>query len=206
MSINLVKGGNISLQKDGLSLTSIDVGLGWSANTRNGYAFDLDAMALLINAQGRLIDDRHFIFYKNLVSPDGAVQHSGDNRTGDGEGDDEVISIDLTKLAPEVAKVAIVASIYDGETRGQNFGGVRDAYIRLVDKTTGNEEVRFDLSDGVGTETCMIFGEVYRGPNGDWKFRAVEQGYQGGDRQYQGRTQTVNGLVAMLLDHGADVA
>ena len=179
MSISLAKGGNVSLTKIAPSLTKVAVGLGWDVRTTTGTDFDLDATALVCGPDGKVPDDRHFVFYNNLTSPDGSVEHTGDNLTGEGEGDDEVIDVNVAAVPAGVEKVVFAVSIYEGGTRGQSFGQVVNAFIRVVDATTGSELARYDLSEDASTETAMIFGELYR-HNGDWKFRAIGQGYASG--------------------------
>jgi len=179
MSVSLSKGGNVSLSKEAPGLTAVLVGLGWDVRTTTGNDFDLDASALMVGADGRILSDAHFIFFNNLTSPDGSVEHTGDNLTGEGEGDDEAIKVNLAGVPQEVDKIVITVSIYDAETRGQSFGQVRNAFIRVVNQANGQEITRYDLSEDASTETAMIFGEVYR--NGaEWKFRAVGQGYASG--------------------------
>jgi tellurium resistance protein TerD len=179
MSVSLTKGGNVSLTKEAPGLKSVLVALGWDARTTSGADFDLDASALLVNPSSQVLSDAHFVFFNNLSSPDGSVQHQGDNLTGEGDGDDEVIKVDLEAVPAEVDKVVVVVSIYDAEARSQSFGQVRNAYIRVVNQLDGAELARYDLSEDASTETAMIFGEVYRN-NGEWKFRAVGQGYASG--------------------------
>jgi tellurium resistance protein TerD len=179
MGVSLAKGGNVSLTKQAPGLTAVTVGLGWDARTTSGAAFDLDASALILNASGKILGDEYFVFFNNLVSPDGSVEHTGDNLTGDGDGDDESIKINLAGIPTDVETIVVAVSIYDAETRGQSFGQVRNAYIRVVNQADEVELARFDLSEDASTETAMIFGEVYR-HNGDWKFRAVGQGYASG--------------------------
>jgi tellurium resistance protein TerD len=181
MSVSLSKGGNVSLTKEAPGLTAVMVGLGWDARTTSGADFDLDASALLINAGGKVLSDQHFVFFNNLTSPDGSVEHTGDNLTGEGEGDDESIKVDLSRVPTDVDKVVFTVSIYDAESRRQSFGQVRNAYIRVINQAGGSEITRYDLSEDASTETAMIFGELYR--NGaEWKFRAVGQGYSTGLR------------------------
>jgi tellurium resistance protein TerD len=181
MSVSLSKGGNVSLSKEAPGLRAILVGLGWDIRTTTGDDFDLDASALLVGTDGRILSDQHFVFFNNLRSPDGSVEHTGDNRTGEGEGDDEVINVNLAGVPGEVDKIVFAASIYDAETRRQSFGQVRNAFIRVVNQDGGTEITRYDLSEDASTETAMVFGELYR--NGaDWKFRAVGQGYSTGLR------------------------
>jgi tellurium resistance protein TerD len=181
VSVTLTKGGNVSLSKMAPALTSVAVGLGWDVRTTTGTDFDLDASALLCGAGGKVVDDRHFVFFNNLTSPDGAVEHTGDNLTGEGEGDDETINVNLVGLAAGVDKVVFPVSIYDAQARSQSFGQVMNAYIRVVDRATSAELARYDLSEDASTETAMIFGELYR-HGGEWKFRAIGQGYASGLR------------------------
>ena len=179
MSVSLSKGGNVSLTKEAPGLQAVLVGLGWDARTTSGADFDLDASALMVNTSGKILSDQHFVFFNNLKSPDGSVEHTGDNLTGEGEGDDEVIKVNLGAVPTEADKIVFTVSIYDADSRQQSFGRVRNAYIRVVNQADNNEITRYDLSEDASTETAMIFGEVYR--NGaDWKFRAVGQGYSTG--------------------------
>lgn len=179
MAISLTKGGNVNLSKEAPNLTNMAVGLGWNPRATDGQAFDLDAVAFLVNESGKVRTDADFIFFNNLKSSDGSVEHTGDNRTGEGDGDDEVIKVDLTKVPADVSKVVFCAVIYDGQARNQNFGQVANAYIRIVNTQSGAEVARYDLSEDSSTETAMIFGELYKN-NGEWKFRAVGQGFAGG--------------------------
>jgi tellurium resistance protein TerD len=179
MSVSLSKGGNVSLSKEAPGLTAVLVGLGWDARTTTGADFDLDASALMVGTSGKILSDANFIFFNNLTSPDGSVEHTGDNLTGEGEGDDEVIKVNLAGVPAEVDKIVVTVSIYDAEGRGQSFGQVRNAFIRVVNQADNKELTRYDLSEDASTETAMIFGELYR--NGtEWKFRAVGQGYSTG--------------------------
>ena len=179
MAISLTKGGNVNLSKEAPNLTNMAVGLGWNPRATDGQAFDLDAVAFLVNESGKVRTDADFIFFNNLKSSDGSVEQTGDNRTGEGDGDDEVIKVDLTKVPADVSKVVFCAVIYDGQARNQNFGQVANAYIRIVNTQGGAEVARYDLSEDSSTETAMIFGELYKN-NGEWKFRAVGQGFAGG--------------------------
>jgi len=179
MAVSLSKGGNVSLSKEAPGLTAIDVGLGWDARVTDGSAFDLDASAFLLNEAGKVRKDADFIFYNNKLSEDGSVAHQGDNVTGTGEGDDEVVSIDLAKVPADVQKVAFSVTIHDAEARRQNFGQISNAYIRVLNKADGKEIARYDLSEDYSTETAMIFGELYR-HNSEWKFKAIGQGFAGG--------------------------
>ncbi|MFE7564052.1 TerD family protein [Kitasatospora sp. NPDC057500] len=181
MGVSLAKGGNVSLTKEAPGLTAVIVGLGWDVRTTTGADYDLDASALLCAANGRVLSDRHFVFFNNLSSPDGSVEHSGDNLTGGGDGDDEQIKVDLATVPGEVARVVFPVSIYDADARFQSFGQVRNAFIRVVNQANGQEIARYDLSEDASTETAMVFGELYR--NGaEWKFRAIGQGYASGLR------------------------
>jgi tellurium resistance protein TerD len=179
MAISLQKGGNVNLSKEAPGLSSLKLGLGWDVRATDGAAFDLDGVAFLLNQSGKVRSDADFIFYNNAKSADGSVQHSGDNRTGAGEGDDETLSIDLTKVPADVDRVVLAVTIHEGDTRRQNFGMVGKAFIRCINAANNSEIARYDLSEDGSTESAMIFGEVYR--NGaDWKFRAVGQGFNGG--------------------------
>ena len=181
MSVALTKGGNVSLSKSAPNLTAIMVGLGWDARSTTGADFDLDASALLLGSNGRVLSDSHFVFFNNLRSPDGSVEHTGDNLTGEGEGDDESILVNLASVPPQVERIVFPVSIYEADVRGQSFGQVSNAFIRIVNQADNNELARYDLSEDASSETAMIFGEVYR-RNGEWKFRAVGQGYASGLR------------------------
>ena len=181
MSVSLSKGGNVSLTKEAPGLTAVLVGLGWDVRTTTGADFDLDASALMLGTNGKILSDSHFIFFNNLTSPDGSVEHTGDNLTGEGEGVDEVIKVNLQAVPQDVDKIVVTVSIYDAEGRSQSFGQVRNAFIRVVNQAGGAEITRYDLSEDASTETAMVFGELYR--NGaEWKFRAVGQGYTSGLR------------------------
>lgn len=179
MAISLNKGGNLSLSKTDPNLVRILIGLGWDERVTDGAAFDLDASAFLLTVSGKVRGDHDFIFYNQLKSQDDSVEHTGDNRSGLGDGDDENLLVNLSKVAPEVEKIAITVTIHDAQARSQNFGQIANAFIRIVNQDTQVEVVRFDLAEDYSTETAMVFGEVYR-HNGEWKFRAVGQGYSGG--------------------------
>ncbi len=179
MSVTLAKGGNISLSKEAPGLTAVLVGLGWDERVTTGHTFDLDASALMVGESGRVLSDHHFVFYNNLTSPDGSVKHTGDNLDGQGDGDDEVVKVDLARVPEECARIVFPVSIHDAVAKGQNFGQVANAFIRIVDQADGRELTRFDLAEDASTETAMIFGELYR-HSGAWKFRAVGQGYASG--------------------------
>ena len=186
MAISLNKGGNLSLSKTDPSLNQVLIGLGWDARATDGADFDLDASAFLLAANDKVRGETDFIFYNQTRSPEGSVEHTGDNRTGEGDGDDEAVKINLAKVPADVQKIAITVTIHDAESRGQNFGQVQNAFIRVVNDQTNVEIVRFDLNEDYSTETAMIFGELYR-HNGEWKFRAVGQGYNGGLRSMCGQ-------------------
>ena len=176
MSVSLAKGGNVSLTKEAPGLTSVIVGVGWDVRATTGADFDLDASALMLGANGKVLSDRHFVFFNNLTSPDGTVEHTGDNLTGEGEGDDEQVKVNLAAMAPEVEKIVFPVTIYDADARRQSFGQVANAFIRVVNADGDREITRFDLSEDASTETAMLFGELYR-HGSDWKFRAIGQGY-----------------------------
>ncbi|EMJ9289302.1 TerD family protein [Klebsiella michiganensis] len=179
MAVSLVKGGNVSLTKEAPSMNVALVGLGWDARVTDGQAFDLDASVFLVGEDGKVLSDAHFVFYNNTTSPDGAVQHQGDNRTGEGDGDDEQVKIELAKVSADVKKLVFAVTIHEAEARKQNFGMVSNSYMRVVNNDTGAEIARFDLSEDASTETAMIFGELYR-HGAEWKFKAVGQGFAGG--------------------------
>ncbi|MEE1790272.1 TerD family protein [Streptomyces sp. BE308] len=191
MGVTLAKGGNVSLTKEAPGLTAVTVGLGWDVRTTTGADHDLDASALLCSETGKVLSDAHFVFYNNLNSPDGSVRHTGDNLTGEGEGDDESIDIDLSGVSVEIAKIVFPVSIHDAQSRGQSFGQVRNAFIRVVNRANGVELARYDLSEDASTETAMVFGELYRHGT-EWKFRAVGQGY-------------ASGLAGIASDYGVNV-
>jgi tellurium resistance protein TerD len=194
MTMSLAKGGNISLTKQAAEagtaqLTKLTVGLGWDVRTTTGTDFDLDVSALALKDDGKILSDQHFVFFQNKRSPEGAIELSGDNLTGVGEGEDETVKVTLASVPAEVTKIVFPASIYDAAGRSQNFGQVRNAFIRVVDQES-NELVRYDLSEDYSLETVVIFGEVYR--NGaDWKFRAIGQGH--------------SDLTGLARDYGANV-
>ena len=180
MAINLSKGGNINLSKTAPTMSKVDLGLGWNPRATDGKAFDLDAVAFLTGEDGKVRLDGEFIFFNQKVSPCGSVTHNGDNRTGDGDGDDETISVDLSKVPQEVAKIVFAVTIHEGQQNSQNFGMVDKAYVRVINQDANAEELaRFDLSEDGSTEVAMIFGELYR-HSGEWKFKAVGQGFSGG--------------------------
>lgn len=180
MAVSLVKGGNVSLSKEAPGLSSVTVGLGWDLRKTDGQAFDLDASAFVLGDDGKVRSDAHFVFYNNKSSPDGAVVYGGDNRTGDGVGDDETIRIDFGRLTADVKKVVIAVTIHDGAERRQNFGSVSNAYARVVNDADGRELARFDLSEDSSTNASMIFVELYRAAQGDIKVKAIGEGWQSG--------------------------
>ena len=179
MAISLQKGGNVSLSKEAPGLTKMLIGVGWDVRATAGENFDLDGSAFLLNASGKVRSDADFIFYNQPKSDNGAVAHQGDNRTGAGEGDDEVIEVNLSAVPADVDKIAITVTIHDADARKQNFGQVSSAFIRCVNADSNVEIARFDLSEDASVETAMIFGEIYR-HNGEWKFKAIGQGFKGG--------------------------
>jgi tellurium resistance protein TerD len=179
MPISLKKGENTSLSNAAPGMTKMAVGLGWNARSTDGEAFDLDASAFLLNGSDKVVSDSHFIFYNQDSSPEGSVKYMGDNRTGDGDGDDETIIVELDGVPANIEKIAVCVTIHKAEERRQNFGQVSGAFIRCVDASTNTEIARFDLSEDFSIETAVVFGMVYR-HSGAWKFRAVGQGYSGG--------------------------
>jgi tellurium resistance protein TerD len=193
MAVSLAKGGNISLTKSALGaqdpnlanavpdsgLANATVGLGWDVRSTTGAAFDLDASAILVDANNKVVDDKGFVFYGNLQSGDASVQHTGDNLTGQGDGDDEKLLAALQRVPANVQKIVFSVAIYDAEARQQNFGMVRNAFIRVLNGDNQVELARYDLSEDAAMYTAMIFGELYRNGS-DWKFRAVGQGYSTG--------------------------
>lgn len=181
MGVSLEKGGRVSLDKAAPGLRTVHVGLGWDPRVTDGKDFDLDASAFLLGENGKVTSDQDFIFYNNLQSADGSVRHTGDNLTGVGEGDDEVIMVELPAVPASVHKIAFTVTIHEAQARGQNFGQVANAFIRLVDADNGTEVVRFDLGEDYSTETAMVFADLYR-HGGEWRFNAVGQGYAGGLR------------------------
>ncbi|MCX7067610.1 MAG: TerD family protein [Methylococcales bacterium] len=179
MGISLNKGGNISLSKTDPTLKNIIVGLGWDARPTDGADFDLDASAFMVKADGKVRSDSDFIFYNQMKSTCGSVEHTGDNRTGAGEGDDEALIVLLDKVPADIERIVFTVTIHDAESRKQNFGQVSNAFIRVVNKDSNNEVARFDLSEDASIETAMTFGEIYK-HGSEWKFKAVGQGYSGG--------------------------
>lgn len=179
MAVSLNKGGNVSLTKEAPGLKKVLIGLGWDARASDGGDFDLDASAFMCGANGKVRSDSDFIFYNNLRSADGSVEHTGDNKTGAGEGDDESLKMDLSKVPADVQKVVFSVTIHDAGPRKQNFGMVSNAFVRIVNEENGKEIARYDLSEDASTETAMIFAEVYRSGS-EWKFKAVGQGFKDG--------------------------
>ena len=180
MPISLKKGQKVSLTKGNPGLKNVVVGLGWDTNAYDtGSDFDLDAAAFMLGADGKCPTDKEFVFYGNLKHPSESVNHMGDNLTGAGEGDDEQIQVDLTKVPANIEKIAFTVTIYDADSRHQNFGQVSNAFIRLVDESTGQELIRYDLGEDFSIETAVVVGELYR-HSGEWKFNAIGSGFQGG--------------------------
>jgi len=179
MSVSLSKGGNVSLSKEAPGLSNILIGLGWDVRVSDGNDYDLDASVFLLNVTGKVRSDADFIFYNNLKSVDGSVEHTGDNRTGEGDGDDEVLKVALDDLPAEIERIVVAVTIHEAQARRQSFGQVDNAFIRIVNEATDAEIARYDLSEDASAETAMIFGEVYRRGH-EWKFRAVGQGFAGG--------------------------
>lgn len=180
MPVNLQKGQKVDLTKGNPGLKHIMVGLGWDVNQYDGGAdFDLDAAAFLLGENGKAPSGDDFIFYNNLMHKSESVEHMGDNLTGEGDGDDEQIKVDLTKVPASIARVAFTVTIFDAESRRQNFGQVSNAYIRIVDEDTNQEIIHYDLGEDFSIETAVVVGEIYR-HNGEWKFNAIGSGYQGG--------------------------
>ena len=180
MSVNLQKGGRVSLSKEIPGLNRVLVGLGWDTNSSDtGAEFDLDASAFLLDKNGKVANDKNFVFYNNLNSADGAVTHTGDNRTGEGDGDDESIKVDFSKLSKDITEIAIVVTIHDATQRKQNFGMVRNAFMRIVDESNNKEIAKYDLEEDFSTETAVEFGKLYFKDN-EWRFNAIGSGFKGG--------------------------
>lgn len=191
MAVSLVKGGNVSLTKEAPAMTVAMVGLGWDARVTDGAEFDLDASVFMVGENGKVLSDASFIFFNNKLSTCGSVEHQGDNRTGEGDGDDEQVKITLAQIPAEVKKLVFAVTIYDAEGRKQNFGMVNNSFMRVYNHDTNAEIARFDLSEDASTETAMIFGELYRHGE-EWKFKAVGQGFAGG-------------LAALASQHGVNI-
>ena len=179
MAISLQKGGNVNLSKEAPGMKKMLVGLGWDVRATDGEAFDLDSSAFLLTITGKVRGDADFIFYNQAKSADGSVEHTGDNRTGAGSGDDEAILVDLSRVPADIEKISVCVTIHEAEARRHNFGMVAAAYIRCVNAETNSEVAKYDLSEDASVETAMIFGEIYRHA-GDWKFKAIGQGFKGG--------------------------
>ena len=180
MAISLSKGQKVDLTKSNPNLSKLLVGLGWDTNKYDGgEQFDLDAAAFLLDKSGKVTNDKDFIYFNNLNHSSGGVIHTGDNRTGEGEGDDEQLKVDLAKIPANIEKVAFTVTIYEAEKRKQNFGQVSNAFIRIVDEANNQELVRYDLGEDFSVETAVVVGEIYR-HNGEWKFNAIGSGYKGG--------------------------
>ena len=180
MAVSLSKGQKVDLTKGNPGLSKIIVGLGWDTNKYDGGAdFDLDAAAFLLAANGKVASDSDFVFYGNLKHSSGGVEHMGDNLTGEGDGDDEQIKVNLAAVPASVDKIGFTVTIYEAESRKQNFGQVSNAYIRIVDETSNAELIRYDLGEDFSVETAVVVGELYRN-NGEWKFNAIGSGFQGG--------------------------
>lgn len=193
MPINLSKGQKVDLTKGNPGLNNIMVGLGWDVNAfDSGAAFDLDASAFMMGENGKCITEKEFVFYGNLTHPSESVKHMGDNLTGEGDGDDEQIQIDLAKVPANITKIAFAVTIYDADARRQNFGQVSNAYIRIVNESGNVELIRYDLGEDFSIETAVVVGELYR-HGGEWKFNAIGSGFQGG-------------LAALCGHYGIDVA
>ncbi|AFM40891.1 putative stress response protein, TerZ- and CABP1 [Desulfosporosinus acidiphilus SJ4] len=192
MAISLQKGQKVDLTKGNPGLKKIVVGLGWDVNKYDGgNDFDLDASAFLLNAEGKVAEDGNFVFFNNTSSPEGAVVHTGDNRSGVGEGDDEQIKVDLSSVPSSVAKISFGITIHEAKERRQNFGQVSNSYVRVLNEETGEEIIRYDLGEDFSVETAIVVGELYRN-NAEWKFNAIGSGYQ-------------NGLAGLCKDFGLDV-
>ena len=179
MGVSLQKGGNVNLSKAAPGLSAVAIGLGWDTRATDGDAFDIDASGFMLKPDSKVRSNTDFIYYGNKKSPDGSVEHLGDNLTGAGEGDDETINVTLGEVPSDVDKIAFTVTIHDAEAKRQSFGQIAKAFIRVINKADNTELARFDLSEDGSTETAMIFGELYRA-GAEWKFRAVGQGFQGG--------------------------
>lgn len=193
MAISLQKGQKVDLTKTNPSLKKVLIGLGWDTNKYDGgFAFDLDAAAFLLGESGKVTSEKDFVFYGNLIHPSESVKHLGDNLTGEGDGDDEQIVVELEKIPASIKKIAFTVTIYDADKRSQNFGQVSNAFIRICDEVTGTELIRYDLGEDFSIETAVVVGELYLN-NGEWKFSAVGSGFSGG-------------LAALCGNYGIDVA
>ena len=180
MGINLSKGQKVDLTKTNPGLVNVTVGLGWDTNKYDGgNDFDLDSSVFLLGSNGKCASESDFVFYNNTTGAGGAVVHTGDNRTGDGDGDDEPVNINLSTVPASIEKIAFSITIHDAEARGQNFGQVNNSYVRILNADSGEELIRYDLGEDFSIETAVVVGELYR-HNGEWKFNAIGSGYQGG--------------------------
>ncbi|MCB8817258.1 TerD family protein [Desulfosporosinus shakirovi] len=192
MAISLQKGQKVDLTKSNPGLTKIIIGLGWDVNKYDGGKdFDLDASVFLLNPEGKVTDEKNFVFFNNPKSPDNSVTHTGDNRSGAGDGDDEQIKVDLALVSSSVSKVTFAITIHEAQERSQNFGQVSNAYVRVLSEASGEELIRYDLGEDFSVETAVVVGELYRN-NAEWKFNAIGSGYQ-------------NGLAGLCKDFGLDV-
>lgn len=190
-TVELTKGGNVSLTKDNPGLSKLVAGAGWDVNQSNGSDFDLDLSLVAVKSDGKVRDNNDLIYFRKLAGVSGAVKHTGDNLTGEGTGDDEQIKIDLAATPADIEKLILFINIYQAEERHQNFGQVNNAFVRIVNQETNEELVKYDLSEDFSTETSVVMGELYR-HDGGWKFKAVGQGYAGG-------------LKAIASEHGVGV-
>ncbi|TQR16553.1 TerD family protein [Psychrobacillus soli] len=180
MGINLSKGQKVDLTKTNPGLVNVTVGLGWDTNKYDGgNDFDLDSSVFLLGSNGKCSSESDFVFYNNTTGAGGAVVHTGDNRTGDGAGDDEAVNINLSTVPASIEKIAFSITIHDAEARGQNFGQVNNSYVRILNADSGEELIRYDLGEDFSIETAVVVGELYR-HSGEWKFNAIGSGYQGG--------------------------
>jgi len=180
VGVCLQKGQKVSITKDSNGLNKLLVGIGWDINQFDtGGDFDLDSEAFLVGSSGKITRQEDFIFFGNLTHPSGCIEHCGDNRTGAGEGDDETISIDLSKVPSDISKIVFTVTIYDAESRRQNLGQINNAFVRVIDELKNEEILRYDLGEDFSIETAAVFGELYKN-NNEWKFNAIGSGYQGG--------------------------
>jgi tellurium resistance protein TerD len=179
MAINLQKG-----QREAINAPKFTIGLGWDTNTSaTGTGFDLDASVFVLGENKKILSDNHFVFYNNLKTLDGSVEHTGDNLTGDGDGDDEQIKVDLSKIDANASEICIVVTIHDAANRKQNFGQVRNSFIRIFDTNTNTDLVKYELEEDFSIETAVEFGRIYK-KNNEWKFEAVGAGMKGGLEDY----------------------
>jgi tellurium resistance protein TerD len=184
MAISLSKGERINLSKEAPDLKNAGIGLGWDINTTDtGTAFDLDASVFMLGTNGKIPNDKYFIFYNNTASPDGSVKHEGDSLTGEGSGDDETVKIELSKVNAEVQEIVFVVTIHEADVRKQNFGQVRNSFIRIYDNATAKEIAKYELEEDFSTETAIEFGKLYK-KDGQWRFQAVGAGYKAGLQKF----------------------